>query len=417
MKRFSTLILVTANYPFRNVTEEPFIGPETEHLAREFERVFIIPTFIADRRTAEVRLPENVKVVTDFADITARRAARLRYAVSPTVAAAAADAAMHGMSPLSAATYAASALAWKNGFERFIADNAIDLDSTLFYTFWLDFPATALAMIAASRPLNLISRIHGYELRETRSPRLKRLTVGNLQALYPVSRQALDQLRASYPESSDKIGLHHLGSPTPAVAPAAMPAEAPRRVTFLSVARIVDVKRVNLNLELIKRVAKAMPDSRIDWIHIGDGPRMMQLSAALSKGLPSNLTVELTGARPNSEVHTRLASGTIDWVVLLSEDEGGVPVSLCEAASHGIPAVASNAGGITELVADGVTGVTGDPLKEMAAMVSRTVAATLDRRLYADMRRNAYERWAASFSSEKLREEFARNIAAGKWQW
>jgi len=67
-------------------------------------------------------------------------------------------------------------------------------------------------------------------------------------------------------------------------------------------------------------------------------------------GLEGN--VRILGYVRNAEILEWLAAGRIDAVALPSDWEG-VPVSLIEALAHGVPAVASEVGGVGELLGDG----------------------------------------------------------------
>ena len=58
------------------------------------------------------------------------------------------------------------------------------------------------------------------------------------------------------------------------------------------------------------------------------------------------------GYVPNAEILGWLQAGDVDAVVLPSDWEG-VPVSLIESLAYGVPAVASDVGGVAELVGDG----------------------------------------------------------------
>src|SRR5581483_4536398 len=99
---------------------------------------------------------------------------------------------------------------------------------------------------------------------------------------------------------------------------------------------------------------------------IGDGPDRASVEAAIAaEGLSS---VELLGER--NDVADRLAAA--DVFVLSSRSEG-LPISVLEAMSAGLPVVANAAGGIPELVADGVTGLLA-PVGDVAAL-----GAALDR--------------------------------------
>ncbi|MGZ4335180.1 MAG: glycosyltransferase [Gaiellaceae bacterium] len=62
--------------------------------------------------------------------------------------------------------------------------------------------------------------------------------------------------------------------------------------------------------------------------------------------------VRFLGYVPNAQVLEWLSTGRVDVVVLPSDAEG-VPVSLIEALAHGVPAVACDAGGVTELLGHG----------------------------------------------------------------
>ena len=83
---------------------------------------------------------------------------------------------------------------------------------------------------------------------------------------------------------------------------------------------------------------------------VGDGPDRPVVTAALrDAGLDES--VELLGDR--DEVASLLAAA--DCFVLASRSEG-LPLSVLEAMAAGLPVVASDVGGVHELVADGVTG-------------------------------------------------------------
>ena len=70
----------------------------------------------------------------------------------------------------------------------------------------------------------------------------------------------------------------------------------------------------------------------------------------------------LRGERPRAELTSAYVRGEYDLFVMPSVDLGGgvhegVPVSIMEAMVAGIPTVATDTGGIPELVVDGSTGV------------------------------------------------------------
>jgi glycosyltransferase involved in cell wall biosynthesis len=89
----------------------------------------------------------------------------------------------------------------------------------------------------------------------------------------------------------------------------------------------------------------------VHWVHFGDGPDLAALKERAGT-LPDHVQVDWRGAVPNSIVLGHFQDHPVDLFVLLSDDEG-VPVSLMEAASFGIPLLASDVGGVGEVVTPG----------------------------------------------------------------
>ncbi len=67
------------------------------------------------------------------------------------------------------------------------------------------------------------------------------------------------------------------------------------------------------------------------------------------KELPLNIKVELLGYKQNAEVIQFYKNYSVDLFINVSSSEG-LPVSIMEAASFGIPIIATNAGGNHEIV-------------------------------------------------------------------
>lgn len=128
----------------------------------------------------------------------------------------------------------------------------------------------------------------------------------------------------------------------------------------------------------------------------GDGPDREALEAEIAE---LGVAVELPGER--RDVPELLAGA--DAFVLSSRSEG-LPISILEAMSAGLPVVASAVGGVPELVVDGETGLLvppGDP-EALADALGRLLGdAELRRRLGAAGR----ERAEREFGLERFRRE------------
>jgi len=125
------------------------------------------------------------------------------------------------------------------------------------------------------------------------------------------------------------------------------------------VGRLTSVKRPDRFLS----VAAALPNTT--HVIIGNGPlhkNVMEQADSLRHVLMRDWHHDIA-----------LVLSALDVLVLTSDNEG-VPLSLIEAATVGVPVVATNVGGVSEIVEHGATGfiVTSDD--ELIAAVSRLVA-------------------------------------------
>lgn len=83
-------------------------------------------------------------------------------------------------------------------------------------------------------------------------------------------------------------------------------------------------------------------------------------------------------------------------VVLLTSRNEGTPVALIEAAAAGVPAVATEVGGVPSVVLDGVTGILVPPGDDegLADALQRLAEDALLRRTYGENARGRVDRWS-----------------------
>jgi glycosyltransferase involved in cell wall biosynthesis len=114
-------------------------------------------------------------------------------------------------------------------------------------------------------------------------------------------------------------------------------------VVYLFAGRLAQGKGVRECVEALRGIDRAFA------LIVGDGPLRAECEALARH---AGVRAHFTGVQPDVAPYYRLA----DAVVLPSRMEA-LPMTLIEAAAHAKPAIATNAGGIPEVVADGTTGL------------------------------------------------------------
>ena len=112
--------------------------------------------------------------------------------------------------------------------------------------------------------------------------------------------------------------------------------------------RLVEVKRVDLFLEVVARVAKRLPN--VKAAIIGDGP-LRQTLEGQTRDLGIWKHVTFIGFAPDVGDCLRRMR-----IFVLTSHSEGLALSLMEAMTCGLPAVVANVGDLGDLVADGVNG-------------------------------------------------------------
>jgi glycosyltransferase involved in cell wall biosynthesis len=122
-----------------------------------------------------------------------------------------------------------------------------------------------------------------------------------------------------------------------------------RRIVF--VGRMSPSKGIDVLLHALVRVNKACPDVTVEFI--GDGP-VRRRCEELADSLGVGGMCRFVGAVPIEEVYERLSTAALQVTPSIHEAFGNINV---EGHSVGLPVVASDVDGISEVVLDGETGL------------------------------------------------------------
>lgn len=156
------------------------------------------------------------------------------------------------------------------------------------------------------------------------------------------------------------------------------------------------VKRVPDVVEVFAQVREQIP-SRL--IFIGEGPELGVVRRMVAeKGLTSDVC--FLGKQEDVAEVLSLA----DVMLLPSEKESFGLVAL-EAMACGVPVVATVAGGLPEVVLDGVTGYL-LPIGDVAGMAKKTIRLLQNEELYHDFSRNSIERSCETFCHDTIASQY-----------
>jgi glycosyltransferase involved in cell wall biosynthesis len=175
---------------------------------------------------------------------------------------------------------------------------------------------------------------------------------------------------------------------------------------IVSVSYIYPLKRVDLILEAIAMI----DDFEIEWHHIGSyyenhTREIKNKAEALFKSKP-HLKMHWLGNFSIPQVYDYYKSNAFDLFISASSSEG-IPVSMMECMSFGIPVLSTDVGGVKEIVYHGKNGILVDA-NPSAADIANEISAYfhLAQDKKSMMRQNAYETWKTTYNAENNFQKF-----------
>lgn len=393
----TTLAVITATYPFG--TGESFFGYELDALAEAFDRVVVIPERVEAAGPRPV--PKNVQV-----DLSLTRFRHAR--ASPW--------ALFRGRRLARGIFGSKvrypSMVRKVGlYLRMAALERWAISSTIapvvWYSYWLTPMTSVLHRLRTEYRVSgqIVCRAHRGEIYDpSYGTAVLRGSADSADRIYCVSLDGVSHLRDVVGTRAELV-LSRLGTPAVGV-----PTTHRRDGTFrvISISSLTGVKRIDRIAAAVARAAELAPMTRWEWIHIGDGPLAKQIPVWRADAEAAGVAVTFAGQLKTSQVYECL--GTAHVAINLSDSEG-IPVSLMEAFSMGVPAIATDCGGVRELVRPD-TGfllpLDGDVIAEASHALALCASnpATL-----AELAAGCKTAWHRDFSAETNFRRFARELA------
>lgn len=356
------LLLFTNQFPFG--LEEAFLEAEIPFLASAFDTVTVLPLTSAPSRRS---LPANVEVAPVLRDLHGgrrgtylaglRQPAAWRLFGREVLAAVRGERRTHPAIVYRAFLYSIYRALLESHPE--VRRACAAPEGVVAYAYWGHTPALAIPALAAAG-IPCFVRLHRVDLYRhgadtanwlTRNARYFpwREQIGASAAKLFISDHGFEYFRQEWPRAvrpDDCVA--RLGVPDRGLTP--QDAD-PNRFVMASCSGIRPVKQVHRIAALARALSKAV---RVTWHHFGSGNErdVMRLAQLGS----DRLEVRLHGWLANRDVMSFYQRNRIDLFVNLSLSEG-VPVSIMEAMSFGIPVVATAVDGTPEAVVDGKSGM------------------------------------------------------------
>jgi glycosyltransferase involved in cell wall biosynthesis len=166
-----------------------------------------------------------------------------------------------------------------------------------------------------------------------------------------------------------------------------------RGFTLVFIGRLAAVKNLGTLIRAVSLAAERVPGLEF-WV-VGDGPVRAELEALVAE-LGAGDHVKFWGLR----MDTAQFFSAADAFAMSSVSEG-LPMSLLQAMSLGLPAIVTDVGGMAEVVKLAQCGLL-SPVGDAAAMAESIVALAGDAALRAEFSRNAVAAYESQFTLERM---------------
>ncbi len=214
---------------------------------------------------------------------------------------------------------------------------------TLCYSFWMNDWALVLTILKMRKKISkFVFRCGGFDIWDERHPGnylpFRGVIYKYCDGVFPNSKKAEVYLTAKKLFPS-KIKVKYWGT----IDHGSGPFNENELFTLVSCSDLIPLKRVHLIVEILAKIP-----FKIRWIHFGDGPEMSNIKSRSETQLKQHET-KFMGNVSNAAILDFYQKSSVNLFITTSSTEG-LPVSLQEACSFGIPCLATDVGGISEVI-------------------------------------------------------------------
>lgn len=338
------LIVITQNFPYCNT--ETFLESEYPFLQKSFEEVVYFPLIKGECRKGCL----DAKICNDYADLYRQK---VKYLIRVLFSIGLYSSLWKQRTQLFEKNFLANIFKQEFHFQVFrtiIKQNlSLHDENTIFYSYWFNAPVYALLKLREKLNLKykVVCRAHRFDVYDENGEMPNReYCIRTINKVFPISQDAINWFTNKYGHSEkyvlSRLGVKDLGR--------IASHSSSNSFHILSVSIIHPRKRIYEIFQSVKEFTARHPELSIMWTHFGDGVQLKDFLLWTTTGhnLP-NLTIKIKGRVANSDILKYIGETPLDVFINLSTSEG-VPVSIMEAQSFGLPVIATDVGGTREIM-------------------------------------------------------------------
>lgn len=409
-----TLVLVTSQFPFGN--GETFIGSEFPFLNQSFDKIIIISQNVSHLKTRNVTertiikrynpstsifgfflIPVLIfmnlmKIISMYREECSFR--RLQVMIFKN--------------RLNLLKKIIKAIQLRDFIKKTLKSEKIN-KSIVFYSYWLKSGAHAIGMLKYKDSIK-ISRAHGSDIYEEKTESgylpLLRYSAQNLNAIFFISENGKKYFEEKVGFTNPLFLVSYLG--TEKSSPITRSVTNSQKYIVVSCSNLIPLKRIDL---LIRALGAVRTDKEVEWIHFGDGSQRNELENLAKSVLHDSKKIKyrFMGQFKNDELLHYYEINQIDLFINTSTTEG-LPVSIMEAQSYGIPVIATDTGGVKEIVKDGTGSLLPVDFKpeDLARLIEYYFCLSESEKNI--IRNNAKHNWNMNFRAESNYNDFINKV-------
>lgn len=403
------LVLFTTNFPLG--ASEQFLETEIHYLSKYFEKITLVPLTASGKYEARA-LPPNTSYLPPLLpfDLVQKKDLFLHGVLSrgnplPYLKELASSKLFFNPKRL-LHWFSASLLARQTFSSPSFRTITNQIDSnTLLYFYWGDKVAALIPQLRNQFPnTKMIMRFHGSDLYETRTPGympFRKSILQNLDLAVFISNDGMNFFNQRYPHMPPQRLLARLG-----VLDHGQGRKSKDGVLrIVSCANVIPLKRIHLLVEAFRQI-----QWKVHWTHFGEG----SLSSTIQKqaqSLPSNISHQFPGTVSNTHLLEFYQTNPVDLFINTSSREG-LPVSIMEALSFGIPVIAPAVGGIPEIInpEHGYLLSAASEPQEIVTALNHYHQLSVEKQ--DTLREEARRFWKKNFDADKNYTDFCRFITS-----